>query len=126
MALVKCFECGNSISDRAPACPSCGAPLALANVALELQGIDRALIGRNDFVVRVKYNESDHSVIEQGESVRLTFPSGGNFVFSCDVPGITLRRKTHSLSYVFPDGFHGRMKFAIEGSLSQQLVAYEI
>lgn len=27
MALVKCRECGKSISDQAPACPACGAPL---------------------------------------------------------------------------------------------------
>ena len=26
MALIQCTECGNSISDRAPACPQCGAP----------------------------------------------------------------------------------------------------
>lgn len=28
MALVKCSECGKEISDRAGACPGCGAPLA--------------------------------------------------------------------------------------------------
>lgn len=27
MALVKCSECGRTISDRAPACVGCGAPL---------------------------------------------------------------------------------------------------
>lgn len=26
MALVKCAECGGSVSDSAPACPHCGAP----------------------------------------------------------------------------------------------------
>lgn len=28
MALVKCAECGNQISDKASACPKCGAPMA--------------------------------------------------------------------------------------------------
>lgn len=28
MALIQCGECGNSVSDRAPACPKCGAPVA--------------------------------------------------------------------------------------------------
>jgi hypothetical protein len=28
MALLKCSECGNDISDKAPACPKCGAPQA--------------------------------------------------------------------------------------------------
>lgn len=27
MALVKCGECGNEVSDRAAACPKCGAPV---------------------------------------------------------------------------------------------------
>ena len=28
MALIKCGECGKEISDRAAACPGCGAPIA--------------------------------------------------------------------------------------------------
>jgi hypothetical protein len=28
MALIKCSECGKEISDRAGACPGCGAPVA--------------------------------------------------------------------------------------------------
>ncbi len=28
MALVKCPECGNAVSTEAPACPSCGFPVA--------------------------------------------------------------------------------------------------
>jgi len=28
MALIKCVECGRDISDRAPSCPGCGAPVA--------------------------------------------------------------------------------------------------
>lgn len=27
MALIKCSECGQEVSDKAPACPHCGAPL---------------------------------------------------------------------------------------------------
>ncbi len=26
MALIECYECGKQISDKAPSCPSCGAP----------------------------------------------------------------------------------------------------
>jgi hypothetical protein len=26
MALIKCYECEKEISDKAPACPHCGAP----------------------------------------------------------------------------------------------------
>lgn len=28
MALVSCPDCGRSVSDRAPTCPHCGAPIA--------------------------------------------------------------------------------------------------
>jgi hypothetical protein len=28
MALMKCDDCGRDVSDRAPACPNCGAPVA--------------------------------------------------------------------------------------------------
>ena len=30
MALVQCDDCGRDVSDRAPACPNCGAPIAAA------------------------------------------------------------------------------------------------
>lgn len=30
MALITCSDCGASVSDRAPACPKCGAPIAAA------------------------------------------------------------------------------------------------
>ena len=30
MALIKCEDCGRDVSDRAPACPNCGAPVAAA------------------------------------------------------------------------------------------------
>ena len=126
MGLVTCADCGNSISDRAPACPKCGAPLVLAQVELYLEGIDRALLGKNDFVIRIRYNGEEHSVLEQGGRARLTFPGGGDFDFTCDVPGMGLKRKTQTLSYTFPDGFKGKMKFAIEGNMMPQLVALEI
>ena len=30
MALIKCYECGKEISDKAPSCPQCGAPKLVA------------------------------------------------------------------------------------------------
>jgi DNA-directed RNA polymerase subunit RPC12/RpoP len=33
MALIKCSECGKAVSDKAVACPSCGAPLLAAATA---------------------------------------------------------------------------------------------
>jgi len=30
MALDKCLECSREVSDKAPACPNCGSPIAAA------------------------------------------------------------------------------------------------
>ena len=32
MALIKCPECSKDVSDKAPTCPNCGAPIAAASV----------------------------------------------------------------------------------------------
>lgn len=34
MALVRCYECSETISDKADCCPHCGAPIAKVGVAL--------------------------------------------------------------------------------------------
>ncbi len=31
MALIKCPDCGNEVSDKAPSCVKCGCPLATQN-----------------------------------------------------------------------------------------------
>lgn len=36
MALITCPECAKSVSDKAPACPGCGAPIAGAAVRAEV------------------------------------------------------------------------------------------
>lgn len=45
MALVSCSECGREISDRAAACPGCGAPVGASTPAAPQQ------------ITRVKYNK---------------------------------------------------------------------
>jgi hypothetical protein len=37
MALRHCYECGNNVSDKAPACPKCGAPQG-ASLSAGMQG----------------------------------------------------------------------------------------
>lgn len=39
MALIKCPECSKDVSDKAPACPNCGAPIAAASVDKKV-GVD--------------------------------------------------------------------------------------
>jgi DNA-directed RNA polymerase subunit RPC12/RpoP len=45
MALIKCSECGKEISDKAPACPSCGAPLAAKLNDEDLKVFKAAVLG---------------------------------------------------------------------------------
>jgi predicted butyrate kinase (DUF1464 family) len=46
MALIKCSECGKDISDKAAACPGCGAPISTAEPS-------SALIAETTRTVRV-------------------------------------------------------------------------
>lgn len=39
MALIQCAECGNSVSDKAASCPSCGAPTPMAMSAGTTRGV---------------------------------------------------------------------------------------
>lgn len=41
MALIKCKECGKEVSDKATACPACGAPIAAASVGTPTQTIEQ-------------------------------------------------------------------------------------
>ena len=41
MALIKCAECGREISDKATACPGCGAPISAAPVASQPAAAER-------------------------------------------------------------------------------------
>lgn len=41
MALVKCSECGNEVSDKASACPGCGAPIGGAGAGTPIQTIQK-------------------------------------------------------------------------------------
>lgn len=45
MALIKCYECGNEVSDNAVSCPNCGARIANnAKVSFKWEGIAFVLI----------------------------------------------------------------------------------
>jgi hypothetical protein len=47
MALIKCEDCGRDVSDRAPACPNCGAPVATEG---QPGGPDKVSIEGENFV----------------------------------------------------------------------------
>ena len=41
MALIKCTECGNEVSDKATSCPKCGAPIAGLSIGTSTQTIEQ-------------------------------------------------------------------------------------
>lgn len=48
MALMRCSDCGNEVSDQAPACPKCGRPIAsAANAAASAVGVVASNGGRS-------------------------------------------------------------------------------
>ena len=59
MALVKCVECENEVSDKAAACPKCGAPIGVGEVTVVcLGGIDISIYKNDVFCGRgVQGNE---------------------------------------------------------------------
>jgi hypothetical protein len=64
MALIKCTECGHSISDRAIKCPNCGAPLqASSNVAQK----NNMMIGNQQTFNRQGYNQSQQFIPQQNQ-----------------------------------------------------------
>lgn len=47
MALIKCPDCGAEVSDQAPACPKCGAPIAMKSGPFG--GTEKGVTVRQDF-----------------------------------------------------------------------------
>ncbi len=46
MALIKCSECGKEVSDKAAACPGCGAPLTALPTAVSIDPSSHAHVTR--------------------------------------------------------------------------------
>lgn len=50
MPLIPCPDCGREVSDRAPSCPNCGAPIAGASIR------DRQVHGRGEGIFMKSLN----------------------------------------------------------------------
>lgn len=56
MALIQCEDCGRDVSDRAPACPNCGAPIAAAADKNAPDGVtvdEDCFVGTKSSIVRL-------------------------------------------------------------------------
>ncbi|MBW1881087.1 MAG: PH domain-containing protein [Deltaproteobacteria bacterium] len=47
MAMIECSECGNAISDKAKACPQCGAPVSVAVAERPLRTFTPSMLGQD-------------------------------------------------------------------------------
>jgi uncharacterized membrane protein YdbT with pleckstrin-like domain len=47
MALIECSECKNAISDKAKACPQCGAPLSVSSAERALRTFTPSMLGQD-------------------------------------------------------------------------------
>lgn len=73
MALINCPECGKEISDKAPACPKCGAPIVLSkkDVIIRFPICDGQLLNNKCYIYEKKTKKLIASG-RQGETV--SFP----------------------------------------------------
>ena len=61
MAMIKCPECGNEVSDKAEACMKCGCPVESMTpdgvVRIRMTGIDKAMMTRQKVSVKDEYDK---------------------------------------------------------------------
>lgn len=62
MALIKCPECGNEISDRAVSCPNCGCPIFAEDK--EKNNFNNTDNEKTDVIVRPAYDGNAHHIHE--------------------------------------------------------------
>lgn len=72
MAMSNCSDCGTQVSDRAQACPNCGAPLTESSIQLNRAKKFSGSLARWYVAVDGMRVES----LANGESVTITRPSG--------------------------------------------------
>lgn len=80
MALIKCIECGKSISDRAATCPNCGCPVSemssTGTVRIKMPVLELGLVGL--------FSSRDATVEEVGGNVLWRGRHGENASFVID------------------------------------------
>ena len=73
MALINCPECASEVSDKAPACPRCGVPIASASKDVLIH-VER--LGGQLFNIGVKIWDEAGNVIAKGKQGALSaYPS---------------------------------------------------
>ena len=84
--LIKCYECGEKISDRAPMCPHCGAP-KLRFVEDE-RGNNLGYDSNGILVYAEKYNGEKDWFDNNKNIIHQITSDGGEFYFDYDMNGV--------------------------------------
>jgi hypothetical protein len=79
MALVTCKECGNSVSDKAEACPHCGVHSPGAAVG-RLQLLRTSSLTAKNHVVKVDVDDAPQGELREGQTLNLGLPAGQHTV----------------------------------------------
>ena len=126
MALITCPECGKQISDQAPACPGCGAPITAKKIRVHfwrkknmLSGVantgtvmvDGVVVGSaaNGAEFDVMLAAGTHNVVIESKTTGV-FASGRSNSASITVPGdarsvdVELKLKTDAMSILGTGG----------------------
>lgn len=112
MALIACPECKATISDKAPACPHCGAPVAVES-KLIVSGLMQAL---TITTVRIDIGSREVARVRQGELVTIPIDH------ECTVDFVWVRRRASLLVRV---GEVTRVQLSVN-RMSARLVAQRV
>lgn len=81
MALIACPECSAEVSDRAPACPRCGVPIASASELVVIAPV-QTMVGNP--LVKVTWQGREVGKVGRGQSLTLPVDKAGTVRFSAN------------------------------------------
>ena len=88
MALIKCPECGNDVSDKAPACPQCGVPIFRESKVVVYGYTQQFALNPK---VQVFWNGSPVGSVKKGDRIAFDIETDGEVSFKSSIRRASLR-----------------------------------
>ena len=88
MALIRCPECGNDVSDKAPTCPRCGVPIFRESKVVVYGYTQQFAINPK---VQIFWNGSPVGAVKKGESFTFEVTQDGEVSFKSSVRKAAVR-----------------------------------
>ena len=82
MALISCSECEAQVSDLAPTCPHCGAPVAVESKVIVAAPVQAFLVNPK---VTVSWGGKAVAKLARGEVAEVPIEHGGTMMFGASV-----------------------------------------